>query len=50
MTPEQDARILELARLIEAEKDPEKVVSLAAELERLLTLRLEEKKMPPPTC
>ena len=50
MTPEQEARILELAKLIQAEKDPEKVVSLAAELERLLTLRLDERKMPPPDC
>ena len=45
--PEEEARIGELARLIEAEKDPEKLVILAAELERLLTLRLNGRKTPP---
>jgi hypothetical protein len=47
MTSEEDTRISELAKLIEAEKDPEKLVSLATELEHLLTLRLNAKKTPP---
>jgi hypothetical protein len=42
VTPEEEeARIRELAKLIEAEKDAEKMVVLAAELERVLTLKLK---------
>ena len=41
---EDEARINELAKLIESEKDSEKVVNLAVELERLLELRLERQK------
>lgn len=36
MTPEEEARIRELPKLIADEIDPEKVTILAAELERLL--------------
>lgn len=44
MTPEDEARISELAKLIAEENDVEKLVILAAELERLLTLKLERSK------
>ena len=43
-TEEDEARIRELATLIESEKDVEKMVILAAELERLLRLKLERQK------
>lgn len=43
MTPEE-ARISELPKLIADEKDHEKMIALAAELERLLTLKLERQK------
>ena len=38
MTPEEEARIRVLPKLIENEKDPEKVKMLADELGRLLML------------
>jgi len=44
MTPSRMHASSNWPKLIEAEKDPEKVVSLAAELERLLTQRLDEKR------
>jgi hypothetical protein len=44
MTPEQDRRIKQLSLLIASEPDSEKMINLAAELERLLTLRLVETK------
>jgi hypothetical protein len=37
MTPEEEARIRELPKLIADEKDNEKMKALAAELERLLS-------------
>ncbi len=40
MTPEEEARIQELSRRIKNEKNSEKLIVLAAELERLLTIRL----------
>jgi hypothetical protein len=40
MTPEEQARIQELSRRIKDEKDSEKLMVLAAELERLLTIKL----------
>jgi hypothetical protein len=45
MTPEEEARISALPKLIEDEKDPEKVKALADELGRLLTM---ERKLRPP--
>jgi hypothetical protein len=43
MTPEDEARIRELPKLIADEQNPVKVEILAAELERLLTaLRVEK--------
>ena len=39
MTPEYEARIRELPKLIAAERDHEKMIALAGELERLLTAR-----------
>ena len=47
MPPDDEARIRELPKLIAAEKDLGKLMMLAAELERLLTLRLNAKKTPP---
>jgi hypothetical protein len=44
MTPDDEARIRELAKLIADEKDLGKLIMLAAELERLLTLRLNAKR------
>jgi hypothetical protein len=44
MTPQDDDRINELAKLIAEEKDPDKVEILSAELERLLRLKLERSK------
>jgi hypothetical protein len=45
MTPdEEEARISELAKLIADENDPDKVEILAAEVERLLKLKLERSK------
>jgi hypothetical protein len=44
MTPEQEQRIKQLSVLIASEPDTEKMVTLAAELEKLLTLRLVETK------
>jgi hypothetical protein len=45
MTPEEEARIRVLPKLIEQEKDPEKVKVLAAELGRLLALtRMPDEK------
>ena len=41
MTPEEEARIRELSKFIADEKDLQKLVILASELERLLTLKLE---------
>jgi hypothetical protein len=38
MTPEEQARLRQLPRLIAEENDPEKMKVLAAELERLLIL------------
>jgi hypothetical protein len=38
ITPEEQARLRELPRLIAEENDPEKMKVLAAELERLLIL------------
>jgi hypothetical protein len=38
MTPEEDARIRELPKLMEAEEDPIKVEMLAAELQRFLSI------------
>jgi hypothetical protein len=46
MTPDDEARIRELPKLISDEKDLGKLITLAAELERLLTLRLNAKKTP----
>jgi hypothetical protein len=43
MTPEE-ARIRELPKLIADEKDHEKMIAFAAELERLLRLQLERQK------
>ena len=43
MTPGEEARILELPKLIAHEQNPVKVEILAAELERLLTARRLEK-------
>jgi hypothetical protein len=36
MTPEDEARVAELLKLIARERDPRRVVALAKELERLL--------------
>jgi hypothetical protein len=44
MTPEQDRRIKQLSLLIASEPDSEKMITFAAELESLLTLRLVETK------
>jgi hypothetical protein len=44
MTPEEEARIRMLPKLIEDEKDPEKVKVLADEVGRLLTM---ERKLRP---
>jgi len=47
MTIEEDeARIRKSATLIEAEKDTQKLVILAAELDRLLRLKLERQTTP----
>ncbi len=45
VTPDDEARIRELPKLIADEKLG-KLITLAAELERLLTLRLNAKKTP----
>jgi hypothetical protein len=51
MTIEEDeARIRKSATLIEAEKDTQKLVILAAELDRLLRLKLERQKTPTVTA
>jgi hypothetical protein len=47
MTPEDEARIHELPKLIANEKDPDKVEILAAELEHLLRMLLESRKKLP---
>jgi hypothetical protein len=44
MTPEEQARIRELPKLIAYENDPEKMKVLAAELERLLTLEARQRR------
>jgi hypothetical protein len=44
MTPEQQQHIQQLSVLIASEPDTEKMITFAAELERLLTLRLIEMK------
>jgi hypothetical protein len=46
MAHDDEARIRELPKLIAAEKDTEKIIILATELERLLTLRLNATKTP----
>jgi hypothetical protein len=43
MTPEEEARIRELPKLIANENDPAKMKVLAIELTRLLTMRLKLK-------
>jgi hypothetical protein len=42
MTREEGRRINELLALIVSEKDPEKIKAQSAELERLLTIELNE--------
>ena len=44
MTPKDEERIRELPRLIADEKDNEKVIELASELEQLLMQRSKEEK------
>jgi hypothetical protein len=44
MTPEDESRLRQLPTLIAEEKDPDRVEILAAELERLLTRKLEGQK------
>jgi hypothetical protein len=46
MTPDDEARIRELAKLIADERDFGKLIMLAAELERLLRLKLEHSSRP----
>jgi len=46
MAHDDEARIRELPKLIAAEKDTEKIIILATELERRLTLRLNATKTP----
>jgi hypothetical protein len=46
MAHDDEARIRELPKVIDAEKDTEKITILATELERLLTLRLNATKTP----
>jgi len=50
MTPEDEPRILDLSRLIADEKDLQKLIILASELERLLTSKLERATLSPPTA
>jgi hypothetical protein len=44
MTPDEEARIRVLPRLIAEERDPAKLKVLAAELERLLSMKVIEIK------
>jgi len=46
MAPEREPRIRELIKLFVGESDPEKRRILAADLERLLTHRLEDPSRP----
>jgi hypothetical protein len=48
MTPEEEARIRELSKLIADERDLQKLIILASELERLLTRKLKEPSTPWP--
>ena len=47
MTPEEEARIRILPRLIAEERDPVILKGLAAELERLLSMKVMEIKSKP---
>jgi hypothetical protein len=47
MMPEQEQRIKQLSVLIASEPDTAKMITFAAELERLLTRRLVETKSAP---